>query len=404
MKRICLSVVGMFLLLFHAFSQSTTPTEDDYKSMSLKTEDVNIVSGYYWQTGNHSPVTGGIGTQKLNDISNVITLNLVKYDIFNNKNSYGLELGIDHHTAASSAYVSTTGASRMGGTRIYPSFNWKVENENKKTTFGLGGSFSYEFTYISFGGNALYSKKSKDNNREFTGRANIYFDLVKIVQPSELRPQPLVISSASTENERSKIPTNPRSTFDVSLSLAQIVNKRTQIALLTEPVAQAGYLGLPFYRVYFNDGTVHVENLPGSRFKLPLGVRLNYFLGDKIIIRSYYRYYMDSWGVTSHTASLEIPYKITPFVSISPFYRYYIQTAATFFAPYGIHTANDQYYSSDYGYSAFNSNYAGVNLRISSPKGIFGAKNFSALEIRYGHYQQTTGLLANNISLNLTFK
>jgi len=391
-------------MYFHSFSQSTTPTTDDYKSMSLKTEDVNIVSGYYWQTGNHSAVTGGIGTQQVNDISNVITLNLVKYDLFNNKNSYGIELGIDHHTAASSAYVSTTGASRTGGTRIYPSFNWKVENENKRSTFGLGGSFSYEFTYISFGANALYSKKSRDNSRELTAHANLYFDIVKMVEPSELRPPPTVISSASTANERSKIPTNPRNTFDLSLSLNQVLNKRTQIALITEPVAQAGYLGLPFYRVYFNDGSVHVENLPGSRFKLPLGVRLNYFLGDKIIIRSYYRYYMDSWGVTSHTASLEIPFKITPFVSISPFYRYYTQTAANFFAPYGIHTANDQYYSSDYEYSAFNSQYEGLNLRISSPKGVFGGKNFSALEIRYGHYQQTTGLLANNISLNLTFK
>ncbi|HVT86979.1 MAG TPA: hypothetical protein VHD35_17380 [Chitinophagaceae bacterium] len=48
--------------------------------------------------------------------------------------------------------------------------------------------------------------------------------------------------------------------------------------------------------------------------------------------------------------------------------------------------------------------YEGVNIRIAPPKGVFGSKNFSSLEIRYGHYQQTTGLLSNNISLNLTFK
>ena len=135
MRKICLSVVGIFLACFGSWAQSTS--SDDYKNLNLKDEDVNIVSGYYSQNGNHSAVTGGIGTQKLTDVSNTIDLNLVKYDVFNRKHNFNIELGIDHHTAASSAYVSTTGASRTGGTRFYPSFNWQVENPEKKTTFGF---------------------------------------------------------------------------------------------------------------------------------------------------------------------------------------------------------------------------------------------------------------------------
>src|SRR5437764_2833986 len=140
MRKICLSVVGLFLFYFGGWAQSSS--SDDYKSMKLKVEDVNIVSGYYMQSGNHSAVTGGIGTQKLTDVSNTIDLKMVKYDIFDRKHSFNIEVGIDHHTAASSAYVSKTGASKMGGTRFYPSFNWEVENEAKKSTFGLGASFS----------------------------------------------------------------------------------------------------------------------------------------------------------------------------------------------------------------------------------------------------------------------
>jgi hypothetical protein len=330
---------------------------------------------------------------------------MVNWDIFERKHSYNIELGIDHHTAASSAYVSTTGASKMGGTRIYPSFNWQVENEAKKTTFGLGASFSHEYTYTSFGFNALYSKKSKDNNREFTARGNLFLDRVKMVEPSELRPAPAIITSASRgEESKNLIPSNPRNTFDAALSLSQIVNKRMQISFLTDGVVQNGYLGLPFYRVYFTDNSVHIENLPSTRLKLPVGVRLNYFIGDKIILRSYYRFYVDNWGVKAHTASIEMPVKITPFISISPFYRYYVQTAANFFAPYGVHTEEDKYYSSDYDYSAFSSQYFGANLRLAPPNGVFHLKGFSALELRFGHYKQTTGLVANNISLNLNFK
>ena len=90
---------------------------------------------------------------------------------------------------------------------------------------------------------------------------------------------------------------------EAAFSLSQVVNQRMQFSLLTDAVVQQGYLGLPFYRTYFNDGSVHIENLPGSRFKLPLGMRFNYFLGDRIILKSYYRYFMDNWGVKSHTVS-----------------------------------------------------------------------------------------------------
>jgi hypothetical protein len=131
---------------------------------------------------------------------------------------------------------------------------------------------------------------------------------------------------------------------------------------------------------------------------------MNYFIGDKFIVRSYYRYYTDTWGIHSHTASVELPWKISSFLSVSPFYRYYTQTAAKYFAPYGEHTADDQYYTSNYDYSNFNAQYVGVNFRIAPPKGVFGIQSFNLLEIRAGHYQQTTGLTANNIAMNLRFK
>lgn len=133
-------------------------------------------------------------------------------------------------------------------------------------------------------------------------------------------------------------------------------------------------------------------------------MRLNYFLGDKIIVRAYYRYYTDSWGIKAHTASLEVPYKVSPFFSISPFYRYYVQTASLYFAAYQEHLATDTYYSSNYDYSAFSSQYFGINFKITPKNGVFNIPAFNTLEIRYGHYLQTTGLQANNIGISLKFK
>jgi hypothetical protein len=181
------------------------------------------------------------------------------------------------------------------------------------------------------------------------------------------------------------------------------VNQRFQASISTDIVQQTGYLGLPFHRVYFTNDSVKVENLPNTRFKLPVGLRLNYFLGDKIIIRTFFRYYIDSWGVRSQTADIEIPVKVTPFFSISPFYRYYTQTAAYYFAPYKSHSFIDTYYTSNYALSAFNSSFFGVGVRIAPPGGIFNTK-LSSMEIRYGHYTQTTDLVSNVISIALKFK
>lgn len=401
MKKICLTLVGIYIIMLHAFSQYQDKDTSFYTSKPLKIDEINLVSGYYTQDGNHSPITGGIGTEKVIDLSNGLDVKWVGWDDMQRKHTLTAGLGIDHHSSASSAYVNKSGASKTGGTRIYPSLNWNVDNEKKRTGFGLGLYYSKEYNYTSYGLDAEFSKKTK-NNGEFTGKISGYFDRVKLIYPSEFVQVVTVTAASGGGESKSKIPSTPRTTGTISLSFSQVINQRLQGSLLLDGVYQSGYLGLPFHRVYFNDGTPNIEKLPSDRLKLPIGVRLNYFLGDKIILRSYYRYYIDSWGLQSHTASLEVPVKITPFFSVSPFYRYYTQTAVKYFAPYAVHTSADQYYTSNYALSAFDSRFFGVGFRFAPPKGIF--KGLSALELRYGHYTQTTDLVSDVISIDLKFK
>jgi len=418
MKKLFLTTIGLYLLLLNAFSQKSSADSTGYAPKPLNLEEVNLVSSYYTQNGDHSPVTGGIGTEKVTDLSNGLDVKFTGVDLKGRKHTITAGLGIDHHTSASSAFVSKTGASQTGGSRIYPSLNWEVENPVKKRTFGAGLYYSSEYNYQSFGLDLEYSKKTKTNG-EFSAKANAYFDQVKMIYPSELIPGTTTTTDGGTttyttasgrtvtlgggEDKKYNIPSSPRTTVSGSFSFAQIINKRLQGSISVDVVGQSGYLGLPFHRVYFTTGTDAVENLPSSRFKLPIGARLNYFLGDKVILRSYYRYYVDDWGIRSQTASLEVPVKITPFFSIAPFYRYYTQTASTYFAPFEQHKETDTYYTSNYAYSAFSSGYFGFNVRIAPPKGLFNSY-LNTLEIRYGHYTQTTDLVSNVIALAFTFK
>jgi hypothetical protein len=356
------------------------------------------VSSYYSQNGNNAAVTGGVGSEKLTDIANVFDVKLVKYDRKLRKHNFDIELGIDHYTSASSDLIDlkANSSASHADTRIYPSLSWSVENDKKGTSFGIGTSFSTEFDYKSFGANLFFSKKTNNKNGEFTAKFQTYLDKVSLVIPIELR---------ASQNEREHdYPTTGRNTFAGSLSWSQILNQRMQVMFLADIVQQDGYLSLPFHRVYFKDASVHQENLPGTRFKIPLGFRGNYFLGDRFIIKTYYRFYTDNWGIVSHTADVEVPVKITPFFSISPFYRFYSQTASKYFAGYGQHTAADQYYISNYDYSKFNSNFFGAGIRVAPPKGIFGVENFTMIELRYGHYTRNTGMQSDIISMNLKFK
>ena len=400
MRKLTLTVIGLYIGLLAAFSQSSKPADSTvYKPKKLTFEEANFVSSYYKQDGNNSAVTGGIGSEKLTDYSNSIEVKFLRYDKKSRKNTYDFELGVDHYTSASSDMIDSKANSSAShaDTRVYPSANWTVENEKKGSTFGMGGSISYEFDYLSFGGNINFAQKTKNRSGEFSGKLFAYLDNLKKILPVELRTGTFVPRG---EN----YPTASRNTFGTSLSYSQIVNTRLQLAFLLDVIYQQGYLGLPFHRVYFNNGSEQVENLPTTRLKIPIGFRANYFIGDNLILRGYYRYYHDDWGLDAHTFNIETSIKFTPFVSLTPFYRYYTQTGVKYFAGYAAHTTADQYYTSNYDLSKFNSQYFGAGIRLVPPKGVFGMEHLNMLEIRYGHYTKNIGMNSDVVSLNLKFK
>ena len=411
MRKICLTILGSFLLFLYSFGQSNSNNSSEYNSPSLKLDETNLISNYYTQTGNHSAITGGEGTQALTDYSNEIELKFIKTDLLKQNHNVNVDFGFDHHTAASAAYVNIDGSSPKGGYRIHGSLNWQVENSEDRTTLGLGAAISSEYTYHSYGLNGIYAKHSADNNQEFMAKGIIFLDGVTLIYPAELRPVTSDVTSTITSASGSgtsisapSIPSKLRSTFGTSFSYSQVINQSMQVSFLTDLVAQAGYLGLPFHRIYDNYKNSWVERMPSSRFKFPLGVRFNYFAGDRVIFRTYYRYYVDTWWINAHTASIEMAFKITPFISVSPFYRFYKQTAANFFAPIYGFPYNANYATSNYEYSAFNSDYLGINLRLVPINRLIGIKYLSMVELRIGHYKQSTGLVSNNIALNLRFK
>jgi Protein of unknown function (DUF3570) len=402
MRILTLAALGMYFSILSAFSQSASDSSQ-FKSRKLKLEEVDIVSAYYSQDGNNSAVTGGIGSEKLTDYTNSIEVKMLTYDKKQRKNQFRVEFGIDHYTSASSDQINpkTISSASTDDTRLYPSVAWSRENEKKGTSVGIVASHSREADYFSYGLGINFSKTSANKNRELDISLQSFFDHWKVILPEELRPTNY---GTGAKNDQRPVDREPRNSYSASLNLSQVINKRLQLSLIAEPTYQEGLLATKFHRVYFVDGTLKSENLPGRRFKLPIGMRANYFIGDHVIIRSLYRFFKDDWGMQAHTIEMESTLKFSSFLSVTPFYRFHTQTAIDHFAPFEQHQATQSYYSSDYDMSALNSHFYGAGFRLSPPKGVLGIKNWNVIELRYGHYNRTTRLESDVISMHVKFK
>jgi hypothetical protein len=273
--RLSLTALALYFTTLGVFGQ-TQNDSTRYKSRKLSFEEANLVTSYYQQDGNNSAVTGGIGTEHLTDFATTLDVRLSKYDHRGRKHAYTIEAGIDVYSSASSDKIdpNTFSSASSGDKRIYPSLSYSLTNENKGTTVSASASISTEYDYFSKGFSLGWSKLSKDKNREFSAKAQVFLDTWKVILPVELRN-----SSNPSGNK-------PRDSYSASFTLSQVVNKRLQLLLLVDLAYQTGQLATLYHRTYFEDGTHRVEKLPDNRTKVPVGIRLNYFMGDHVIFRT----------------------------------------------------------------------------------------------------------------------
>lgn len=71
----------------------------------LDKTQVNILYNYYEQDGNNGAVTGGLGTEKLDNSAPQITISIP----VNKVSTFGASIGLDHYTSASTANIDKYG-------------------------------------------------------------------------------------------------------------------------------------------------------------------------------------------------------------------------------------------------------------------------------------------------------
>lgn len=360
---------------------------------------IDFLSGYYQQDGNNGAVTGGIGTEELTDFANMIIVNVP----IDSTKSISVTAGADYYTSASTDNIDNNVSSASSrDVRAFGNVVYSKKNLKKGLTYGLGGGFSAEYDYISWSGRVSLAKEWNEGNSELSINGQAFIDRWDLIYPSEIRGE--VRNSVASPNRQS---------FNFQATYSQVISKRIQMSISGEAIYMTGLLSTPFHRVYFADqSTPDIERLPDARLKIPLGIRVNIFPFDGLIMRSYYRYYQDDFGINAHTASLELPIKMTSTFTVSPSYRYHTQSASDYFAPFAIHTANESFYTSDFDLSALESSNFGIGFGYSPLYGISRSKIpltkklfiMDKLQFRAAYYTRSTGLTGFSGSLALSFK
>lgn len=384
--------IGLLTASMTAFGQRG---DSAYVKRTVSTTEIQALFSYYAQDGEHSAVTGGKGTEDLQVYSTALSIARQK----DSTRSYYITAGVDIISSASTDNIDfeMSSASKTDfraymkagiGRKLGTGF-----------TAGINAAFSFESDYLSLGPGVYITHSNDDQTREWTLAAQVYFDDLRwfdhwkhdeLVYPVEMR-------------YKEWLDAYTRTSYNLTFSLYQVINRRMTVGFYPGVAIQSGLLSTPFHRVYFNDESGRVENLPSSRVKFPLGVQLNTFIGSRWILRTYYRYYRDDFGITAHTVSVESPVKLSRIVTLIPFVRLYHQSAADHFRPHGWHHTDQEFYTSDYDLSQFESYKSGLGFRYAPYSGE-GKTIFKEVEVRYTFYKRSDGLTANMVSLFLNWE
>lgn len=435
-----------------------------YKKRILETTEIDILTSYYTQDGKKAAITGGVGDEELVDLA----LNINVAIPLNEDDVFSIDATVSAYTSASSSNLNpftmnTIGSPWVAGTGASKSDIWASGNfgyshssEDRNSTYNASLNFAKEYDYTSIGTGFGYTKLLNEKNTSISASINIYLDSWNPQFPIELNTY--TASSGNLNSgifngrdildqngniidknnpsiawrafKKSNIPDKKRNTYSLSLSFSQLLSNKSQFSIFSDLVIQKGWLANPSQRVYFGDIANYyignptnipfytttankdlfhladdIERLPESRIKIPIGIRFNHYINTYLILKTYYRYYFDDWGISAHTLNLELPIKISQKFTLYPNYRFYNQTQTDYFAPYDQLTSTSNYYTSDNDLSKYNANQFGLGIKYkdilySKHLWIFGLKNVT---INYNYYKRNTGLNAHIFSFGTKF-
>lgn len=381
------------LLLSNFFAKPQT--NDSLSSIRVNTTEVELLYNQYIQDGNNSAITGGIGTEKLSVYGPSFSMKK-RFG----KNAISFQLGSDIISSASTDNIDfvVSSVSKLDA-RTYTNIGYERVLEKNNISIGAGVSFSIESDYFSFGKFIGINASSKNKMQTYSAEFQIFNDDLRWgrINPGYYRPAFLIYPSELRDREWYDVV--KRNSYNANLGFSQVINERNVFGISGLLSLQNGLLETPFHRIYFSDGSLAVEQLPPERYKGALSLKLNSFIKGNLILKNSVSGYSDNFGIQGFAVENETALKLNPKWTLHGNARFYSQTASNFFAPYMQHDVNQNYYTSDYDLSAFNSIRIGLGVKHSPFKYTKKNRRFDSATLKYNYYRQSNSLAAHMFSL-----
>ncbi len=228
----------------------------------------------------------------------------------------------------------------------------------KDWSFGLRGTIGFESAYRTRGLGLDISHTFNDSNTTLSLMLQGYYDSVRMIRFD------------GTTNEETK-----RTTLSAEMGWTQTVSPKTIANLTVNFTEQLGFLATSYGFVRIGPRETALtgpdtrgafdtyEAAPPQRHRGSATLRVKRALDSESVIEGSYRFYLDSWGVQGNTANLIYTrYLFHRLMSISPGYRFYVQSPASFYAKR--FDAPAQYMTSDPDLGGFFGHMASVNFRF----------------------------------------
>jgi hypothetical protein len=344
--------------------------------------EVDFLASYYDQDGENSPVTGGMGTEELQSASPVF---LIRYES-PQKWAWRGSLGVDNITSASTDNIdlgqdNVSSASRLDN-RVF--FNASVAKPLGSQTLGGGLGFSKEYDYTSINGGLNWSMDFNGKNDTLAVSVYHYQDDIELFGIDGVR-----------------YGEDTRETTDFSVSFSHVFGKGTVGSIEAGLSDASGFLSSPFQEVILADQSIAQERLPDSRERQFLRLSLNHAFNSRLILRSYYRFYDDDFGIQAQSLEMETHFRLFKGSKtwLYPIFRLHMQDGSDYFGLPGTFTGTEAFYTADRDLSEFDSTKFGIGAKID-----LGASRIKRLQTRLTHYSRNNDEFeAVNLSFGFGF-
>jgi hypothetical protein len=376
-RRTAAGMAGALLALSPGFARAGLWTLDEQNASYLfqlfsDADDIQVYSNY----GNYAfqHVNGADFSLNLNH--QVIVVPAIEAPI-------GSQEAVDAITTASRPIRSTADA--------YEDYS-KLRDEIR-TTFthkGVSGTYytSFETDYFAQLAGLNYDRNFFDQNFNLSVGASYGWD--------DIEP----LADQDTQGIAGY-----RNTTHMNVVATQILSRSTIGRIGYEMNFVDGLQHSPYRNVWV-DGSNVAERHPNERARHDVFLRVHQYLPNRSALKADYKYYVDDWGIVSHTVGARLNQYVTERVTIRYRYRYYTQGAADFYreeylAPGGV----DGYQTGDYRMGDFDAHLFGTQLDWSL--GMFVSPGHflsrARVSLNYERYFNSNQFSANIFESGISF-